>query len=68
MAELRCSHCGGPLTVRKDQHVVLPTATITLGGDDLSPGKLGRVTEVRDDAWCGPCLADWDERMGVAGP
>lgn len=64
MAEVRCSQCGGPLTLTKDQHVVFPTTTITFGGDDLPPGAVGRVTDVQDNGWCGPCLAEWDERMG----
>jgi hypothetical protein len=65
VTDVRCSSCGGPLTATAGQSIVMPTVTITLGDAADTPGALGRVEQVADDAWCGPCLAEWDERMGL---
>lgn len=59
-----CSCCGGPLVVSSGQTMIFPTIVVSMGPDD-PPGCVGRVIEVRDNAWCGPCVAAMNEAMGA---
>lgn len=57
-----CTQCGGPLTMTADAPHITMESTMTIETDEHG---VDHMTVDQKSGWCGPCLAEWDERMGL---